>query len=334
MGGLHSKSDPHYAAHQLTRNSQLGLATHYITSDRLAEVEERLSGLTFQSEQTSDDVHGVINSVLEEFTAEPSADQVSFVSGAKRRAIDTCFKHTDLAKVVADLEAIEAGQLLQKDNMQDWAKKTREEIEFRSPQSCAVTLLLLEDAVHFSIDDAFKTDLRIAAAMIVCTHVLHWSSVLLISMQDPNVTNDFINGVHQRLVLGKDKEQRNKRAQWNPQSHHDKEALSSEVLRAKFFNSMSPTKLPLPEHTTPKTGHKSYTKYPYARFCLPNENRIGRLVRGEDSSGGSFVMSRRDVHKVLSKEFRNKSGLTQKVDEVRNGQRALIESEQRPVGSG
>lgn len=110
-------------------------------------------------------MHEVINSVLEEFTT--SSDQTSFISGATRRAIDTCFKHTDLAKVIGDLTAIENGQLLKKDNLQEWAKKTREEIQFRSPQSCAVTLLLLEDAVHFSIDDAFKTDLRIAAAMVV-----------------------------------------------------------------------------------------------------------------------------------------------------------------------
>jgi 3-hydroxyisobutyryl-CoA hydrolase len=64
-----------------------GIATHYVPSQLLSNLEDRLSELE------SDD-HEVINSAIEDFVAEPEKNHVYTLGGDIRKAID---RYVDLA---------------------------------------------------------------------------------------------------------------------------------------------------------------------------------------------------------------------------------------------
>jgi 3-hydroxyisobutyryl-CoA hydrolase len=60
-----------------------GIATHYVPSQRLSHLEDRLSELE------SDD-HEVINAAIEDFVSEPQQNHIYSLGGDTRKAIDRC----------------------------------------------------------------------------------------------------------------------------------------------------------------------------------------------------------------------------------------------------
>ena len=145
---------------------QSGIATHYIPSDRLAEVEDRLADLNLNDEST--DSLKLINAALEDFASAPDSITPELV-GAKRAAIDRCFRHNTVEEIITDLRSIEDGsnKKFATPELVDWAKKTRETIEFRSPTSCKVALTAIRRGKTMSIDEVFKMDMRLASTFLV-----------------------------------------------------------------------------------------------------------------------------------------------------------------------
>src|SRR5687768_9958474 len=65
-------------------DSLAGIATHYVPSERLAALEDRLSEL-------ETDNHDVINMAIEDFVSEPLHDH-KYALSDDRDAIDRCFR--------------------------------------------------------------------------------------------------------------------------------------------------------------------------------------------------------------------------------------------------
>ena len=164
-----------------------GFATHYVPSERLAALETRLEELSENA------THDNVNAAIEEFAADVTELKNSGYAlvGAKRRAIDVIFAEETAEEIVAGLKALEEGTFRPMNkieikgettdmvSLQQWAKKTRETIEERSPTSVKVALRSIRDGKNLTIDESFQLDMRIATACCVRRFVLFRSRLLI-----------------------------------------------------------------------------------------------------------------------------------------------------------
>lgn len=158
---------------------QAGIASHFVNSDRLSALEERLAGLQFPEDAPSHSQKGlqIINNCIEEFVADADAAKASNYDlvGRKRRAIDNIFAAKTAEEIIDGLKAVENGKspyVKRSDGsadseLQEWARKTRETIEERSPTSVKVTLEALRLGSELTIDQVFDLDMRLANVFCV-----------------------------------------------------------------------------------------------------------------------------------------------------------------------
>ncbi|KAK9900864.1 3-hydroxyisobutyryl-CoA hydrolase [Cystobasidium minutum MCA 4210] len=269
-----------------------GIATHYVPSDRLEALEDRLASLNFSADAPSTSMAGqkLISSAIEEFVAdaETAANSSYKLVGAIREVIDKAF---DQARVPLIVQALQEAKE-KNPEVGEWVDATLKKMDFVSPTSLAVALEAIRAGKDMNISEVFERDLRLAS--VFC---------------NPDVAPDFVAGVTQRL-LGP-KEDRKKRAPWKPSSISE---ITHDDIRRTFFsapNKSSPSLPPLQDKTI-----KLYSQYPHAYFALPSEKLIGRVVRGDTPDSGSFALSKDEVLDWFEREWNGKIGVKEKVREV------------------
>lgn len=158
---------------------QAGIATHFVPSDRLPALEERLASLQFTSDAPASSSKGIrlINAAIEEFVGDANDLKASTYDlvGAKRIALDACFSANRAEEIVQALSKLEkdAAQLAtseepgQSADIASWAKKTRQTIEQRSPTSVKVALEGIRRGEKLTIDDVFDLDMHLATKFCV-----------------------------------------------------------------------------------------------------------------------------------------------------------------------
>ncbi|KAK4058829.1 3-hydroxyisobutyryl-CoA hydrolase [Microbotryomycetes sp. JL221] len=287
-----------------------GFASHYIPSERLRDLEQRLSELD-QSASVE-----VVNNAIEEFVADveelknagPEYDLV----GAKRRAIDYVFGKKTAEEMVADLKALADGSLnLEKSKiiiegqnnevidmsaLQKWAKQTLSVFEHRSPTSIKLTIKAIREGRKLDIEEVFAMDSRIATACC-----------------NPELAPDFKTGVTHNLIEKK----RDSRPPWSPATL---EEVTDQHITKIFFSIPPPFSNPPLGHLQfrheQQVGRGAYTQYPHAKFSLPSENDIRDVVTGEAKGSGKYALKVEEVVKAVVKRWNNKVGTEQKVREV------------------
>ncbi|KAK6350050.1 hypothetical protein TWF696_006299 [Orbilia brochopaga] len=149
-----------------------GIATHYIHSSSLEDLQARLAELVFKD---YDDLHSrleLINSTIEEFvTGLPKEPFV--LSGETREAIDRCFRYNTVDEIIQALEAENT----------EWATNTIKEIRERSPTSVRATLLEMRYGAQWSINQAFMREYHMARRFM-----------------DHDAHPDFVEGVEKQLA--------------------------------------------------------------------------------------------------------------------------------------
>jgi 3-hydroxyisobutyryl-CoA hydrolase len=126
-----------------------GVATHYIHSSTLQQLEARLAELQFPDYMKLDERFKIINATIEEFSTGLPAKR-PHISGELRRTIDSIF-HTDqpgIKQIMASLEDVKTTH--SDPEIQAWADKTIQTIHSRSPVSVAVTLQQMRIAREWS----------------------------------------------------------------------------------------------------------------------------------------------------------------------------------------
>lgn len=176
-----------------------GIATHYIHSTSLPDLEARLAELRFRDEDGLPRRLELINDTLEEFCTGLPHGQPMQLSGAVRRAVDRCFNKNNVNEIVAALQA-ETGETA------EWAQKQLEALGKRSPTSVTVTLRQMRTAGSWDIAETFKKEHKMATRF----------------MQHP----DFTEGVTGLLV-------RKETPRWQPESL---EACAGQDVAKPFFN--------------------------------------------------------------------------------------------------
>jgi 3-hydroxyisobutyryl-CoA hydrolase len=221
-----------------------GVATHYIHSSTLQQLESRLAELQFPDYMPLNERFKIINATIEEFsTGLPSP--TPHISGALRKTIDSVFHadQPDIAAIMTSLQTVAKSSTTPKD-IQTWAKKTIETIQTRSPISVCVTLQQMRIGRQWSIAQTFQKEYEIASTF----------------MSHP----DFVEGVTARLI-----NRTKKRPKWSP---NNLDAVLKRDVDA-FFASQD-TKLPL-------ISQVDYREYPHAWIGLPREEEILREAGGK-----------------------------------------------------
>jgi 3-hydroxyisobutyryl-CoA hydrolase len=221
-----------------------GVATHYIHSSTLQQLESRLAELQFPDYMSLDERFKIINATIEEFSTGLPAER-PHLSGELRRTIDSVF-HIDQPNIQTILKSLEQVRDNGSSELKDWAKKTIDTIQTRSPISVAVTLQQMRIGRQWSIAQTFQKEYEIAS---------HF-------MAHP----DFVEGVTARLI-----ERRKERPNWTPNTLED---VKRREVDAFFASPQDGSKLPL-------ISEVDYKEYPHAWIGLPREEEILREAGGK-----------------------------------------------------
>ncbi|KAK0651832.1 3-hydroxyisobutyryl-CoA hydrolase-like protein [Cercophora newfieldiana] len=177
-----------------------GLATHYLHSTSLPNLESRLAELRFTDSQDHNERLSIINATIEEFCTGLPYDQPITFGGELRKAIDRCFKFDNIDEIIAGLKE-EPSQTKQ------WAEKTIETLHKRSPTSVHVTLRQMRIGRNWSIAETFRREHQIAAKFMK--------------------KHDFNEGVTALLI-------EKRPAKWDPESLED--IYAEDKISEPYFN--------------------------------------------------------------------------------------------------
>ncbi|KAK5627448.1 hypothetical protein RRF57_003163 [Xylaria bambusicola] len=218
-----------------------GVATHYLHSTSLPNLESRLAELRFKDYHTMEERLGIIEMTIEEYaTGLPSKEPI-LLGGELRRAIDRCFSKGTVAEVIGALKE-EQGPT------KAWAEKTLHTLHQRSPTAVHVALKQMQVGPNWSIAETFQREHQIAAKF----------------MQHP----DFVEGVWARLIS---EERPRPTPKWQPASL---EAVQPEDhIEAPFFQVADD--LPRLKLLT----DRNFEEYPYKTLGVPSEKEVEEVVR-------------------------------------------------------
>ncbi|KAK3378302.1 ClpP/crotonase-like domain-containing protein [Podospora didyma] len=253
-----------------------GLATHYLHSSSLPQLESRLAELRFKDYDDMPSRLAVINATIEEYCTGLPYDEPMFLAGEIRNAIDRCFRHDTVHEILAALEA-EQAQKQQDPQVQAWAKHTIDVLHQRSPTSVHVALRQMRLGPKWSISETFKREHQIAAKFMK--------------------GQEFTRGVTSKLI-----DRSKGPVQWEPRTLED--ILPEENISEDFFK--VDEKLPKLE----LLSRTDYVEYPYSReFGLPTEKDVMEKV----SLG---LSTPDEVLQHFLEEKRNKQGVLEVVSEI------------------
>ncbi|KAM0238260.1 hypothetical protein ACHAP5_008783 [Fusarium lateritium] len=185
-----------------------GIATHYLHSTSLPDLEARLAELRFRDSDTLPQRLALINETLEEFSTGLPYDQPMTLSGEIRQAIDRCFNKHSINEIIAALQA-------ERGPTEEWAQKQLKTLQKRSPTAVHVALRQMRVGGEWDIAETFKREHQIATKF----------------MQHP----DFTEGVSALLV-------RKETPKWQPESL---EAIGGTNVAKPFFEYNSENELKL-----------------------------------------------------------------------------------------
>ncbi|KAG2232708.1 ClpP/crotonase-like domain-containing protein [Thamnidium elegans] len=147
-----------------------GVATHYVPSSRLAALESRLSEL-------DNATHDMVNSAIEEFSAELENEPTFSLTGETRAAIDRCFKYDTMAEIMTALT---------KEPETAWTKETIAALNKMSPTSLKVTLQQLRNGATLSLAQCFKMEYHLVQKFLQAHDFKEGVTATLVTKQKPN----------------------------------------------------------------------------------------------------------------------------------------------------
>lgn len=271
-----------------------GIATHYLHSTSLPNLESRLAELRFKDYDSLSKRLSIVNETIEEFCTGLPHDQPILLAGPLRNAIDACFSGNSVDEIIRSLTAMreEADAEIAKHEAQartyeqkkaaapevkklrKWAADTLQTLCQRSPTAIHVALLQMRLGRKWTIAETFQREHQIAAKF----------------MQHP----DFVEGV--TAQLGKDR----RTPQWQP-IPLDNITAQDHVAGPFFEISRKAEALKL-------TRSADYKEYPF-HFGLPTEQEVKNFVTN-DTVTAQQVMD----HFLIKR--RAKQGVVEVVEEI------------------
>ena len=262
-------------------SSYHGIASHYIHSTSLPQLEARLAELVFKDYYSLDECNEIVSQTIDEFSTGVPFDEPMKFAGDIRRKIDHYFDPTEF-RTIQDIVAALENQVA-KDASDDWARATLESLKERSPTSLAVTLRQMRDGIGWDIAETFQREYNLASRFV----------------EHP----DFEEGVSS-LLIRRSKERPN----WRPATveevrSDDVDAFFADVPSLQLLRQMDKSR---------------YMAYPHAKFSLPSEYKIIKLIRDEKMvekvNGGEMTVE--GMMRACTQHYGDRPGVRMKVEEV------------------
>ena len=274
--------------------SYAGIATHYLHSSSLPDLEGRLAELTFRDYESRKERYRTINSTIEEFSTGLPLDGPTELSGSIRSAIDRCFTGRRITDIVSQLDQESASSSA---STSRWAQRTLQTLSSRCPTSLVVTLAQMNNGTKYSIATAFEKE-----HLLACNFLKH---------------PDFTEGVSARLI---DKPAR--QPQWLTPTWVSDEASELNMIKS-FFQPDDDVKTGQPQRPLQFLKNANYNAYPHAWLGLPTEAEIEAVVKNGIGSSKSSATgqdpngpTRGRVLRYFVNRREGKQGVREKVREV------------------
>ncbi|KAK1688015.1 enoyl-CoA hydratase/isomerase [Colletotrichum godetiae] len=185
-----------------------GVATHYLHSTSLPQVEARLAEIRFRDHDSLEKRLQIVNQTLEEYATGLPHDEPILLGGDLRKAIDRCFSRSNIDAIIKALKA-------EKGSTKQWAAKTIETLHKRSPTAVNVALRQMRVGSSWSIAETFKREHKIAKKFMQQGEFTEGVTALLIEKRDPvwkpatleeikpqmNITDPFFEGSGEDIEL-------------------------------------------------------------------------------------------------------------------------------------
>ncbi|RCI16875.1 hypothetical protein L249_2046 [Ophiocordyceps polyrhachis-furcata BCC 54312] len=285
-----------------------GIATHYLHSTSLPDLEARLAELRFRDSASYKQRLELINDTLEEFCTGLPYDQPVKLAGDVRRAVDRCFSRNTVGEIVAALreeigsaqesraEAASEETVTQEEAVQEreppapgslghkkkssektateaWAQQQLDTLLKRSPTSVHVALRQMRVAGSWDLAKVFNREYQMASKF----------------MQHP----DFTEGVTALL-------KRKEPARWKPESL---QAIPEGLdVAAPFFKFEDEAPLRL-------FNDQTYSQYPHAFLGVPTEREVQDMV-----DSGKYTPEQ--LEKTLVASRKGRQGIAEVVREM------------------
>ncbi|KAF2646354.1 3-hydroxyisobutyryl-CoA hydrolase mitochondrial precursor [Massarina eburnea CBS 473.64] len=235
-----------------------GVATHYIHSSSLQNLESRLAELQFPDYQSLDERFKVINATIEEFSTGLPETKPK-ISGELRKTIDKVFHKEqrsiqEILKFLAEVENSSTSS----EELKTWAKKTIETLHTRSPIAVSVALQQMHVGNRWTISQTFQREHEIASHFMA--------------------HHDFTEGVTARLI-----KRSKERPNWQPNTLRD---VDQTDITPFFDREQGKSPLPL-------ISDKDYEEYPHSWLGLPREDEILSVVGGKSEGEAVSILLER-----------------------------------------
>lgn len=156
-----------------------GVATHYLHSTSLPDLEARLAELRFRDDDPLPTRLEIINETLEEFCTGLPYDQPMQLSGEVRRAIDRCFSKNNVGDIITALKE-------ERGATEEWAQKQLDTLHKRSPTAVHVTLRQMRVGGKWDIAETFHKEHQIASKFMQHHDFTEGVTALLVRKEKPN----------------------------------------------------------------------------------------------------------------------------------------------------
>ncbi|KAJ7632999.1 3-hydroxyisobutyryl-coenzyme A hydrolase isoform 1 [Roridomyces roridus] len=265
-----------------------GFATHYIPSRRIPMLLDRLSNL-----ETTD--RTTIDRTLEELCTEREQEEPlpPFV-GEKRAALDLAFRHDRVERIFTELEGLSTNPSTE---ISEWASKTLETLQLRSPTSLKVALKAIRLGKTQTLAEALNMELKIATAF--CN----------------GASPDFGTGVTAVLVT-----KSKGRPDWKPSSV---EEVTDEIVE-RFFSPHSKYLANAP--TVELDAGRGASERTQLRYTLPTEDDIRDVITGADPDSGDMGYTLDDLLEYYHDSRAGKLGVAEKILEVVERKTSLVDN--------
>lgn len=165
-----------------------GIATHYLHSSSLPDLEARLAETRFADEMDLSARLDLINETLEEFCTGLPHDQPMQLAGEVRKAIDRCFSKNNVSDIIAALEA-------ERGPTEEWAQKQLATLRKRSPTAVHVTLRQMRIGGDWDIAETFKKEHKIATQFMKHPDFTEGVTALLVRKETPKWSPESLEAI-------------------------------------------------------------------------------------------------------------------------------------------
>lgn len=227
-----------------------GIASHYIHSSSLPDLEARLSELTFSDHASMAERNSVVDVTIEEFVTGLPVDEPFVLSGEIRKAIDRCFRFDTIEKILEALHAETSNPI------GEWATNTIKTLHERSPTSVRIALKQIRLGAQWGIKETFQREYYIASRLV----------------KHP----DFVEGVSARLIC-----RSGERPKWTPPSLEE----TGEDATDEFFEIPEGKYKRLQT-----LKDRDYYEYPWMdKIGLPTEKWISAVIKGNSWTRNQLI---------------------------------------------